>query len=137
MTRGISRRSATAMLALGSTFGPALMSRAERAAYDAPFPSEAYKAGARIYPSLVPIEAGIPGCEDNRRAWQVFEGWTKPFLCCFSDGDPITRGLDREFRRRVPGTAGQPHTTLHGGHFLQEDDPLRFAELVKTACLPR
>jgi haloalkane dehalogenase len=111
------------------------LSRAERAAYDAPFPSAEYKAAARAYPSLVPISSYSPvGSADNHRAWTVFEQWTKPFICCFSDGDPITRGLDREFLRRVPGTKGQPHATLRGGHFLQEDDALRFAQLVVQAC---
>jgi haloalkane dehalogenase len=113
------------------------LSRAERAAYDAPFPSAKYKAAARAYPSLVPIEPGIPGSDDNRRAWGVFERWTQPFICAFSDGDPITRGLDRAFRQRVPGCAGQPHTTLSGGHFLQEDDGPRFAQLVIDACAHR
>lgn len=29
---------------------------------------------------------------DQKSAWQVFEQWDKSFLCCFSDGDPVTRG---------------------------------------------
>ena len=95
---------------------------AERAAYDAPFPSAAYKAAARVYPLLVPSAPDNPASEANRKAWQVLERWEKPFICCYSDGDPITRGIDRMFRDRVPGTRGQPHTTLHGGHFMQEDD---------------
>ena len=110
------------------------LSRAERAAYDAPFPTSAFKAAARIYPSLVPISADNPANEANLRAWQVFERWTKPFICCFSDGDPITRGHDRKFLERVPGTRGQPHVTLRGGHFLQEDDADAFARLVIEAC---
>ena len=110
------------------------LSEAERAAYDAPFPDSRYKTAARIYPSLVPITPDNPACEANRHAWQVFEAWEKPFITCFSNADPITRGWDREFLRRVPGTRGQPHTTLRGGHFLQEDDPQRFAELIIAAC---
>jgi haloalkane dehalogenase len=110
------------------------LSAAEVAAYDAPFPDSRYKAAARIFPSLVPVEPTNPACEANRRAWQVYEQWNKPFITCFSNGDPITRGLDREFLRRVPGTRGQPHVTLHGGHFLQEDDPQRFAGLVIASC---
>ena len=70
------------------------LSAAERAAYDAPFPSAEYKVATRAYPSLVPVSADNPACGDNRRAWEVFERWNKPFICCFSDGDPITRGLD-------------------------------------------
>jgi haloalkane dehalogenase len=111
------------------------LSRAERTACDAPFPSAQYKAAARAYPSLVPVSNYSPvGSADNHRAWTVFEQRTKPFICCFSDGDPITRGLDREFLQRVPGTKGQPHTTLRGGHFLQEDDAQRFAQLIVQAC---
>jgi pimeloyl-ACP methyl ester carboxylesterase len=67
------------------------LTAAERAAYDAPFPSSAYKAGARVYPSLVPVTPDNPASEANRRAWKVFERWDKPFICCYSDGDPITR----------------------------------------------
>lgn len=110
------------------------LSAGERAAYDAPFPSAEYKVAARVYPSLVPVSNYSPlASADNHRAWEVFEKWDKPFICCYSDRDPITRGLDREFLERVPGTRGQPHTTLHGGHFMQEDDPHRFADLVIEA----
>jgi len=102
---------------------------AEVAAYDAPFVSGAYKAGARIFPSFVPFENNV-AVPDQKRAWQVLEQWNKPFLCCFSDGDPVTRGGAALFTRRVPGAAGQAHTTLHGGHFIQEDDPAGF-----VACI--
>jgi len=64
----------------------------------------------------------------------VFEQWTKPFICCFSDGDPITRGFDRVIHRRVPGAQGQPHATLRGGHFLQEDDAQTFARMTVAAA---
>lgn len=74
----------------------------------------------------MPVTPTDPAVPDQLRAWQVFDRWTKPFLCCFSDGDPITRGADREFLERVPGAAGQPHRTLKGGHFVQEDDPAGF-----------
>ncbi len=107
---------------------------AERAAYDAPFPSATYKTAARVYPLLVPLTPDNPASEANREAWRVLERWEKPFICCYSDGDPITRGIDQMFRSRVPGTRNQPHTTLHGGHFMQEDDPGRLADLVIAAC---
>jgi haloalkane dehalogenase len=100
------------------------------AAYDAPFPDETYKAGARQFPVLVPTSPDDPAAESNRRAWGVLEQWDKPFLCAFSDSDPITRGGDAVFRARVPGTRDQPHTTIDGaGHFLQED---RGEELAKV-----
>lgn len=110
------------------------LSRAERAAYDAPFPTEAFKVATRVYPSLVPVSPDNPASEANRRAWNVYRRWTKPFICCFSDGDPITRGFDRVLHENIPGTKGQPHTTLHGGHFMQEDDAQNFVRLILSAC---
>lgn len=105
------------------------LSPAEIAAYDAPFPDACYKAGARIFPSFVPF-AGNPAVPDQKRAWEVIERWDKPFLCAFSDGDPITRTGETRFIGRVPGTAGQPHRTLKGGHFIQEDDPEGFVAAI-------
>ena len=92
------------------------------AAYDAPFPEEPFKSGARQFPVLVPTRPDDPAAAANREAWRVLEQWTRPFLTAFSDGDPITRGGDRVLQERIPGARGQPHTTIAGGaHFLQED----------------
>ena len=93
-----------------------------KAAYDAPFPDESYKSGARIWPAHVPITDEHAEVSANKEAWKVLMAYDKPFLCCFSDSDPVTRGGDAAFLERVPGTKGQPHTTIEGaGHFLQED----------------
>jgi haloalkane dehalogenase len=105
------------------------LSPEEIAAYDAPFPNSSFKAGARIFPSFVPFENNV-AIPDQKRAWQVFDTWEKPFLCCFSDQDRITRGGESRFIGRVPGTSGQNHRSLHGGHFIQEDDPEGF-----VACI--
>jgi len=92
------------------------------AAYDAPFPDDSYKAGARIFPSLVPSTPDDPAAAANRRAWDVLQKWEKPFLTAFSDSDPITKGGEHVMQRRIPGAQGQPHVMLKGGgHFLQED----------------
>jgi haloalkane dehalogenase len=92
------------------------------AAYDAPFPDERYKAGARAFPALVPAEPDDPAAPANRAAWAGLGRFERPFLTAFSDGDPITRGADRALLAHVPGAAGQPHVTIErGGHFLQED----------------
>jgi len=94
----------------------------EIAAYDAPYPDDTFKAGARIWPALVPTSPDDPEAPANRDAWTVLRGFDKPFLCCFSDRDPVTRGGDAPFRKLVPGAAGQAHATLEGGgHFVQED----------------
>ena len=109
-----------------STLQPAVV-----AAYEAPFPDERHKEGARQFPLLVPTSPDDPASEDNRRAWDSLRRFDRPFLCAFSDGDPITAGADRQFLRQVPGAAGQPHTTIAGaGHFLQEDRGEELAEVV-------
>jgi haloalkane dehalogenase len=100
-------------------------------AYNAPFPDETYKEGARIFPSLVPISPDDPAAPANRQAWEVLSRFEKPFLTAFSDGDPITRGGEQIFQKRVPGAKGQPHTVIKGGgHFLQEDRGEEFARVV-------
>lgn len=98
------------------------LSDAEIAAYDAPFPTDEYTAGPRMMPSLVPTRPDDPATVDQHAAWQVLGRFHRPFLCAFSDGDPVTRGGERIFHRSVPGAEGQPHVTIEGaGHFLQED----------------
>jgi haloalkane dehalogenase len=102
------------------------------AGYDAPFPDDSYKAGARQFPLLVPSTPDDPASAANRAAWEVLRTWTKPFLTAFSDHDPITAGADRALRADIPGCQGQPHTTIEGaGHFLQED---RGEQLAGVVC---
>jgi len=97
------------------------LSSGERRAYDAPFAVPGSKAGARAFPRLVPISPRDPALTANRAAWDALGRWQKPFLTVFSDRDPIMRGGERLFQQHVPGAAGQPHSTPHAGHFLQED----------------
>jgi haloalkane dehalogenase len=103
------------------------------AAYNAPFPDDTYKAGARQFPMLVPTSPDDPASDANRKAWETLRAFDKPFLTAFSDSDPITRGGDAAFQRDVPGCAGQPHTTITGGgHFLQEDRGEQLAQVVAS-----
>lgn len=107
------------------------LSDREVAAYDAPFPDDTYKEGARIFPSLVPTSPDDPAAEANRAAWQVFMQWDKPLICCFSDSDPVTAGGDKPFLKLVPGAEGQPHTTVENAHhFFQEDAAPQLAQIV-------
>ncbi|CAN3128455.1 haloalkane dehalogenase [Mycobacterium sp. smrl_JER01] len=101
------------------------------AAYDAPFPDDTFKAGARQFPTLVPISPDDPAAPANRAAWEGLRGFDKPFLCAFSDSDPITEGGDVPLRRLIPGAQGQPGVTIAGGgHFLQEDKGRELAAVV-------
>jgi haloalkane dehalogenase len=102
-----------------------------RAAYDAPFPDESFKAGPRVMPTLVPTSPDDPAAEANRAAWEVLTRWAKPFLVAFSDGDPITGGMAPILEKLVPGAAGLDHPILEGaGHFLQEDAGDRLGRVV-------
>ena len=92
------------------------------AAYDAPYPSTRYKVGARVFPTLVPIHPSNPARQANEKAWDMYKAWTKPFITLFSTRDPVTKGGERMWQKRVPGAAGQNHTKIRGaGHFVQED----------------
>ncbi|HEY1738405.1 MAG TPA: haloalkane dehalogenase, partial [Acidimicrobiia bacterium] len=101
------------------------------AAYDAPFPDERYKEGARQFPTLVPARPDDPASEPNRAAWERLHKFDKPFLCAFGDSDAITGGSDKYLIAEIPGAAGQPHTTIvGGGHFIQEDRGVELAEVI-------
>jgi haloalkane dehalogenase len=98
------------------------LSREIKAGYDAPFPDETYKAGARMLPMLVPVDADDSEAAANRLAWRKLMRWEKPLLTTFSDSDPITNGGEAPFQRLVPGAKDQPHVIISdAGHFLQED----------------
>ena len=100
-------------------------------AYEAPFPDPGYKMGPRAMPSQVPTLSNDPSLEAQRRAWEFFAGFEKPFLCAFADNDPVTRGLDAQFRETVPGARGLPHVTIEGGgHFVQENCPDQVANAI-------
>lgn len=113
------------------------LTEAERAAYDAPFPDERYKEGARQFPVLVPVTAEHASVAENRAAWDTLERFENPFLTAFSDGDAVTRGGEQIFQARIPGAKGQPHVTLQGGHFVQEDSPDEIAVLIDRLCAVR
>ena len=108
------------------------LSTAVVAAYDAPFPDDTFKAGARIFPSFVPTNPDDPETAPNQAAWRVLEAFQKPFLCAFSDSDPVTAGGDAPFLAKVPGARGRQHPTIVGaGHFLQEDAGPELAAVIR------
>jgi haloalkane dehalogenase len=109
------------------------LSPAEIAAYDAPFPDESYKEGARQFPTLVPITPEHASVAENRAAWAVLETFDKPVLTAFGDNDAVTRGGEKAFIERVPGARGQPHSIIKdAGHFLQEDKPEELCALIDS-----
>lgn len=106
------------------------------AAYDAPFPDESFKAGARAFPQIIPIHPDDAGARHNRDVWRVLRRFDKPFVTAFSDSDPTTAAWAEVFQRAVPGARGRRHTTVRGGHFLQEDSAAELAASILAAAEP-
>jgi haloalkane dehalogenase len=101
------------------------------AAYNAPFPDESYKEGARQFPVLVPTSSDNPETEANRKAWVNLAKFDKPFITAFSDSDPVTAGGDQYMQKAIPGCNGQAHTVIKdGGHFVQEDKGEELADII-------
>ena len=101
------------------------------AAYNAPFPDDDHKQGVRQFPNLVPGTPRTPSAEPNKEAWKILREWKKPFLCAFSDKDPIFSGVENSFYKLIPGCKDMPHVTIEdAGHFLQEDQPNACVEAI-------
>ncbi|MFV8161804.1 haloalkane dehalogenase [Mycobacterium sp. 134] len=102
-----------------------------RAAYDAPFPDDAYCAGPRAMPGLVPTTPDDPASAANRSAWKVLSASRTPMLVAFGDSDPITGGMAPIFKREMRGAQGIDHPVIRdAGHFLQEDAGEELAEAI-------
>ena len=98
----------------------------EKIAYEAPYPNASYKAGAQIFPYLIPSEL-----RKNEKAYrEVLEKWEKPFLIANSDNDPVTGNNPRLIKllKRVP--SAQEVVIKGPGHFLQEEAGPEYAELI-------
>ncbi|MHA1467382.1 MAG: haloalkane dehalogenase, partial [Promethearchaeota archaeon] len=103
------------------------LSDEEIAAYDAPFPDERYKAGARVFPYL-----SITHLEANTKAWkEVFHVWEKPFLTAYAEHELVTRDMEKIFQTKIPGAKNQPHVTIKdASHFIQDDKGEELAQLI-------
>lgn len=109
------------------------LTAADMAAYNAPFPDEAYMAGVREFPAIVPITPEHPSVAENTAAWATLEQWDKPFLTLWGTADPVLGHLGPGFIDRIPGAAGQPHQTFEtGGHFIQDDHGADLAEAINA-----
>jgi haloalkane dehalogenase len=92
------------------------------AAYEAPFPDAASKAGAATFPLLVPTDANSPGAAEMTVVRDELSRWEKPALVAFSDSDPIfpSPKAGQVFVDLIP-SAGEQVVIEGAAHFLQED----------------
>jgi haloalkane dehalogenase len=101
---------------------PDRLSDAEEAAYDAPFPTPASKAGAVAWPLLVPMTPDDPVADVMRETRARLAEWTRPAFILFAPEDPILGGAQTFFRSLLPTAPDQPTVTIDdAGHFLQEE----------------
>ena len=106
------------------TFGRLELSDGEKRAYEAPYPSGKYKAGAHVWPYLIPTQL-----KENEKYWQeVYEKWDKPFLVAFGGEERITIRMKDDFVNRIPNPT---IITLGGaGHFVQEEVGPELAQII-------
>ncbi len=105
-----------------------------RAAYDAPFPDESYKEGARQFPLLVPTSDDDQGAAGMRAVADALSQWDKPALVAFSDTDPVFPfpKAGEQFTELIP-TAGDQVRIEGAAHFLQEDRGVQIADAMLEA----
>jgi len=106
------------------TFGGLNLTEEERRAYEAPYPSGRYKAGAHVWPYLIPTQL-----KENEKYWkEIYEKWDKPFLVAFGGEERITIRMKDDFVNRIPNPT---IITLGGaGHFVQEEVGPELSEII-------
>jgi haloalkane dehalogenase len=99
------------------------------AAYDAPFPSVASKAGARAFPLMLPTSPEDPGAEAGQRVLEALRDDRRPTLMLWADSDPI---IPPKTGERFAAAIGRDHPRLvqNASHFLQEDAGAEIGALI-------
>ena len=106
------------------------LDEAEIAAYNAPFPDESFKAGPRVFPTLVPITNEHPQVQENIEAWEVLKKFDKPTIAIFGEYDFSFREQDKYIIEKIAGAKGMNHRRIEAGHFSQENQPELIAETI-------
>jgi haloalkane dehalogenase len=99
------------------------------AAYEAPFPNEDSKAGARAFPSILPTSPEMPGAEAGQRVLEALRSDPRRKLVLWADSDPV---LTLETGERFAAALGTSvdHVIADAGHFLQEDAGSEIGQLI-------
>jgi haloalkane dehalogenase len=90
------------------------------AAYDAPFPTVASKAGARAFPLILPTDPSMDGAAAGQRTLDALRDDDRPKLVLWGDSDPVLP-LETGARFAEAIGAAAPEPIADSGHFLQED----------------
>ena len=106
------------------------LNEAEIAAYNAPFPDDSYKAGPRVFPTLVPITKEHPQVQENIEAWGVLRNFDKPTITLFGEHDNAFTGGEKFFIEKIPGAKDMHHQIINAGHFSQENQPELIAKTI-------
>ena len=99
------------------------------AAYEAPFPNAASKAGARAFPLMLPTSTDMPGAEAGQRVLDRLRGDQRPKLVLWADSDPVLPLETGERFAQALGTSID-HVIADASHFLQEDAGPEIGRLV-------
>ena len=106
------------------------LNESEIAAYNAPFPDDSYKAGPRVFPTLVPITKEHPQVQENIEAWGVLRNFDKPTITLFGEHDMAFIGGEKFFIEKIPGAKDMHHQIINAGHFSQENQPELIAKTI-------
>ena len=106
------------------------------AAYDAPYPTVASKAGARAFPLLIPRSPDAPGAAAGQRVQEALREDRRPTLMLWADSDPV---IPPEVGERFAAAIGRPPPTpiADASHFLQEDQGPLIGSLIADWLLGR
>ena len=97
------------------------LSAAEAAAYEAPFPDAASKAGVRRFPQLVPDGPDAPGAAISRKARDWWKNdWDGETFMAIGAKDPVLGPPVMHALRKLIRGCPEPYVHPQGGHFLQE-----------------
>ena len=100
-------------------------------AYEAPFPEQSSKAGARVFPALIPLTPDAPGAAEGQAVIEALSGESRPTLVLWADSDPALplEPVGRLVQRLIP-SAGELNVIADAGHYLQEDQGERVGTLI-------
>lgn len=97
------------------------LSDAEVAAYDAPFPDDTYKAGARRFPALVMTEPDMEGVTTSKRAAAFWSNeWSGESFMAIGMQDPVLGPSAMHMLGKQIKGCPEPMELEEAGHFVQE-----------------